>query len=123
MKIEQVNKDSAIVNGHRIKMNRVHIEKYNGGYYVDLSSGEQSPVGKILCHLFYKNDPLLSLAPYNYGYPHNGGRHSFHLKASKDDILAFMDLMIEFYIEQRRAEFFITGVAELRSIKESLEKA
>lgn len=65
--------------------------------YVDLSTSQYIPFGKMLGSLYYANQALLSLAPGRSGYPHNGGEHTLSLSGSKEDINAFLDLVVEKY--------------------------
>lgn len=65
--------------------------------YVDLSTSQYIPFGKMLGHLYYTNQALLSLAPGRSGYPHNGGEHTLSLSGEVKDIVAFLDLVIEKY--------------------------
>jgi hypothetical protein len=65
--------------------------------YVDLSTSQYIPFGKMLGHLYYQNQALLALAPGRNGYPHNGGEHTLSLCGTKEDINAFLDLVTEKY--------------------------
>lgn len=65
--------------------------------YVDLSTSQYIPFGKMLGNLYYSNQALLSLAPGRSGYPHNGGEHTLSLSGDKADIIAFLDLVTEKY--------------------------
>lgn len=65
--------------------------------YVDLSTSQYIPFGKMLGSLYYSNQALLSLAPGRSGYPHNGGEHTLSLSGEVKDINAFLDLVVEKY--------------------------
>jgi len=65
--------------------------------FVDLSTSQYIPFGKMLNHLYYSNKTLLALAPGKSGYPHNGGEHTLSLNGEAGDITAFLDLVLAAY--------------------------
>ena len=65
---------------------------------VFLTSGEQTPMGKVLADIYYRNHSgLCDLAPGRTGYPHNGGQHSFSTTGTIPDVIAFLELVMEQY--------------------------
>jgi hypothetical protein len=64
---------------------------------VTLSSGQETPVGKVLYHFFYSNRALCEMAPNLSGYPHNGGEHTLRISGEPGECSAFIELMIEAY--------------------------
>lgn len=67
--------------------------------FVEFTSTQNSPVGRLLGHLYYNdNSSLLSLCferEERHGYPHNGGYHTLTVKSNKDNVLVFLDLIEE----------------------------
>lgn len=63
---------------------------------MSLSSGEQTPLGKILFHMYYRTGLTGLLDRDDYcGYPHNGGSHTFSFRGPKGDALSFLELLSE----------------------------
>ncbi len=65
--------------------------------YIDLSMPEHSTFDSALSKMYYRNDTLLSLAPSRSGFPSNGGEHTMHIKGSRKECRAFLDLVKETY--------------------------
>lgn len=65
--------------------------------YVELSSGQTTPIGKALGNIWYSNKTLRDLGPEIDGYPHNGGEHTMSIRGSADDCLVFMQLIADAY--------------------------
>lgn len=64
---------------------------------VDLSASEGSDMGRVLSRLLYGNQELLDLIPGWSGCPHDGGTHKLTIKGDRQDILAWLELLIEAY--------------------------
>jgi hypothetical protein len=66
------------------------------GVSFDLSAGEQTPLGRILNLMYYRTG-VVDLLPRDshFGYPHNGGMHTFHYTGPKGDAVAFLELLKE----------------------------
>lgn len=65
---------------------------------IDLSMRQLSNFGRVLNKLYYSDSTgFLKLAPNKYGYPHNGGEHSLRIWGSRDDCVAFIELLGETY--------------------------
>lgn len=86
-------------------------------YLLDLTSPQDSPLGNILCHLYYNSSSLLSLAPKRSGFPHNGWSHSFSISGSLEDLCAYLDLLIDYYSPYKSCS---KGVAVLSKVKKAL---
>lgn len=67
-------------------------------YFVDLSSPVHSNDGmsKALYRLYYGNSGLDDLIEMT-GYPHNGGEHTCIISGSKEDIIAWLDMLESTY--------------------------
>jgi hypothetical protein len=80
-------------------MKTVHdrISKLGRGYTVTLTDLQESPLGKLLHHLYYtfRFTDLCNMAPLHTGYPHNGGQHTFAIRGSKEDLVAYLELLEE----------------------------
>lgn len=63
---------------------------------IDLSATQNSPLGNLLYILYYKTDICDLLDPdWRFGYPHNGGSHTFRYTAPHKDMLAFLEVLTE----------------------------
>lgn len=65
---------------------------------VELTSGQDTPIGWVLNNLYYGNSSLYSLAPSPVGYPHNGGEHALSITGTREDVVAYLDLLVENYL-------------------------
>ena len=86
----------------------------DGLWVLDLTSGERTPLGIVVYQLYYKSNVLDLIQ--NCGCPHNGGEHTLSLIACKDDLIAFMDIVIERYRKVRSV------IEILRSIRVQVAK-
>jgi hypothetical protein len=84
---------------------------FDGLLHADLSSGQYSQYGKILHHLYYSHKYLMDMAPGRSGYPHNGGEHTLRVKGSKEDIVAWLEMVRD---EYARISKLPEGVAEVQ---------
>ncbi len=71
-----------------------------GKVFVDLGAGQETPLGKILGKMFYSTrlTDLLDQGT-NGGCPHNGGSHSFWMRAEPLEVIAFIELLKETMLE------------------------
>ncbi len=68
---------------------------------VELSAGEQTPLGKLLNRLYYRTNVMDVLdSESRYGYPHNGGQHTFTFRGTPRDAVAMVELFKEVLQEQ-----------------------
>lgn len=63
---------------------------------LDLSSPEQSVMGKAIEHYHYHENPLHGILNTK-GFPHNGGSHTLSVTGNKKDLLSWLDLFLENY--------------------------
>lgn len=63
-----------------------------GEVAVQLTSGQNTPMGKLLFNLYYRMDVIDLLGKRACGYPHNGGEHCLFIHAPWGDVVAFLDL-------------------------------
>lgn len=64
---------------------------------IDLTYSQYTMFGDVLRHMYYSNESLISLAPNQKGYPHNGGEHTLYISGSKDECSAYIELIKETY--------------------------
>lgn len=63
---------------------------------VRLSAGEQTPLGNIICRLYYQSNVMDLLShEERFGYPHNGGSHTLELFCRPLDAVAMIEAMKE----------------------------
>lgn|SRR5574337_856401 len=63
---------------------------------VELSSGEQTPMGKLLNRLYYQTGVMDVVdRDSRFGYPHNGGQHTFTYRGTPRDAVAMLELFKE----------------------------
>lgn len=98
-------------------MNKV--QKINGELSVNLTSIQNSPLGEIVGKIYYFTS-LLDLIK-STGYPHNGGQHSLQIRGNKEDVLCFLDLVIETFTTTSGR--FAAGITELATIKFACQTA
>lgn len=77
------------------------LKRRNGGnVQFTLTSGEQTPMGRILYFVYYRSN-ILDLVPgCTTGYPHNGGQHTFTFNGPAKDAVAFVELLKEVCMER-----------------------
>lgn len=67
-----------------------------GQVLVELSAGEQSPLGKILNIVYYRTNICDVVDRDNrWGYPHNGGQHTFTFRGPHGDAVSMVELIKE----------------------------
>lgn len=86
---------------------------------LDLTSGQETPIGEIVGHLYYSNHCLLDMVKHD-GYPHNGGSHSLTIYGEKKDLIAWLEMVAEFYFQSKFAKRFGLGAEELQLLKNKL---
>lgn len=70
------------------------------GYIVVLSAPQGSSLGHIVGDIYYKRPQLLQIGINHLsGFPHNGGEHSMRVQGCRDDLIAWLNLVIETYRE------------------------
>ncbi len=68
----------------------------SGRIAIDLSSGQFTPLGKILSIIYYRMDVCDLLEPMErFGFPHNGGQHTFSYRGNGRDFVAWLELVKE----------------------------
>ncbi len=72
---------------------------------LNLTANQNSPLGRVLHKLYYGDGELLSLCPGDqWGYPHNGGQHTFHvISREREDTIAWLELIAEKFVQVRSA--------------------
>ncbi len=93
----------------------------HGTASVTLTSGEQTPLGKILFFLYYKSD-LLDLLGRDavMGYPHNGGLHTCTIRAPYGDVIAFIELLNEAVQARYKNPEMLAVASELSFISQDI---
>ncbi len=67
-----------------------------GKVHVQLSAGEQTPLGKIIGRVYYNSNVLEGLTfAERSGYPHNGGQHTLHLHCRPLDAIEMIEMIKE----------------------------
>lgn len=66
-------------------------------YSVTLTSGQDTPMGKILGQMYYYTTitEMIEGAVFMSGYPHNGGEHSCYVAGNKIELVAFIEILQE----------------------------
>lgn len=74
----------------------------DGRVSVTLTSGERTPMGRVLYDLYYNTNlaDLLSREE-RFGYPHNGGEHTLQLLCKPLDAIAFIEQVKETLQDKR----------------------
>lgn len=63
---------------------------------VELSAGEQTPLGRILYKVYYQTTICDVIdRERRWGYPHNGGSHTFTFRGPRRDAVAMLELIKE----------------------------
>lgn len=63
---------------------------------VELSAGEQSPLGRLLYRLYYQTKVMDVVdRESRFGYPHNGGEHTFSYRGKPLDAVATLEMFKE----------------------------
>ncbi len=67
-----------------------------GRIAIELSAGQFTPMGRILGIMYYRLDVVdLLERTEHFGYPHNGGQHTFSYRGNGKDFVAFLELLKE----------------------------
>lgn len=83
-----------------------------GQVFVELSAGEQSPLGKILNIVYYRTNICDTLDRDNrFGYPHNGGQHTFSYRGTHGDAVAMIELIKETVMDNFKLDDEVRQVA------------
>ena len=79
------------------------IGKHNKGVQFTLSAPEQTPLGRIVAHLYYYTN-ILDCIDRNtvFGYPHNGGFHTFVYAGNAHDGVALLEMLSDAVRESPR---------------------
>lgn len=80
--------------------NRIKVG-HKGDIQFCLTSGQTTPLGKLLFLLHYStlSNNILSLIK-NTGYPHNGGEHGLTVYGTAEEIESFFDIIVETYMNR-----------------------
>lgn len=63
---------------------------------VELSASEGSALGQLVCRLYYDTRVMDVVdRQARFGYPHNGGQHTFTYRGSPSDAVAMLELFQE----------------------------
>jgi hypothetical protein len=63
---------------------------------VELTAGEQTPLGRLLCKVYYQTYICDVIErEFRFGFPHNGGQHTFTYRGPWQDAVAMLELMKE----------------------------
>lgn len=69
--------------------------------YMDLSAGEQTPLGELLYKVYYQTNVCDVIDnEHRFGYPHNGGQHTFQYRGPARDAVAAVELIKETLLEK-----------------------
>ncbi len=70
------------------------------GIYLDLSAGERTPLGNLLNIVYYQTNLCDVIDRDNrFGYPHNGGQHTFQYRGPAGDAVSMIELIKETLLE------------------------
>lgn len=71
----------------------------NGKIRLNLTSGQTTHLGRLIGAIHYskRGVDLLSLIE-NTGYPHNGGEHSLAIYGTVPELITFIDLVVEMFM-------------------------
>ena len=71
-----------------------------GEVHVELTSGEQTPLGNLVSRLYYQTNVMAVVdRDSRWGYPHNGGQHTFQYRGSPRDAVAMLELFKEVLLD------------------------
>ena len=71
-----------------------------GSVLVELTAGEQTPLGRLLYKVYYQTKICDVIDnEHRWGYPHNGGMHTFTYKGPWKDAVAMLELIKETLME------------------------
>jgi len=77
------------------------LEFSTGTVLVELSAGEQTPLGRLLNLLYYQTNLCEVIdRDCRFGYPHNGGSHTFTFRGPRGDAVAMLELIKETLAEK-----------------------
>lgn len=79
--------------------------------FVDASQPQHTAAGFLLGRMYYSGflEKVLDHGTYS-GYPHNGGTHTLYLRMAKEDIQAFLELVLETFPKNEGALPFVESV-------------
>lgn len=81
---------------------------------VELSADERTPLGNILYKVYYQTNICDVIdRERRWGYPHNGGSHTFTFRGPRRDAVAMLEL-----IKEEIAEHFTLSDEESRVLSE-----
>ena len=67
-------------------------------YCLDLSASQASSLGHLVGDIYYKRPGFLAIGiEHMSGFPHNGGQHTMRLVGDRDDLVAWLNLVVETY--------------------------
>ncbi len=67
---------------------------------LDLTSAQHTPMGKLLYNVYYRTNICDVVdRESRYGYPHNGGEHTFSFRGKPWDAVTMLELIKETMIE------------------------
>jgi len=67
-----------------------------GRIAIDLSSNQNTPLGSILHNIYYRTDTTdLLERTAHFGYPHNGGQHTFSYRGNGKEFVAWLEIIKE----------------------------
>lgn len=78
-------------------MKLITLHKVGKEIRVILSASQGTERGFFLAHLYYEEiyRSLVDLAPGRTGFPHNGGDHTFAIRGRVEEVIAWLELVIE----------------------------
>lgn len=93
-----------------------------GQVFVELTAGQESPLGKILNIVYYRTDICDVVDRDNrFGYPHNGGQHTFSYRGKHMDAVSMIELIKETVMDNFTLEDEVRQVAnELSFISQEI---
>lgn len=78
---------------------------------VDASCGEKTLAGVFLGKLYYETVAIgLFKHSERLGHPNDGGKHSLYLRAPREDVEAFLDLVEESFSQYKGCKAFTEHV-------------
>ncbi|QDH47168.1 hypothetical protein PQC06_gp093 [Aeromonas phage LAh10] len=76
---------------------------------VRLDAPQDSRTGYMLNNMLYSNTDLTELAPDFRGCPHNGGEHTCTVTGTRQEVITWLDLVVEEYPDWEYAATKIKG--------------
>ena len=71
------------------------IRQVNGTVHLDMSAGEQTPMGKLLYYAYYRTNVVDIFKEGINGFPHNGGMHTLAIHGKRGDVVAWLEELNE----------------------------